>query len=65
MVLVCNNPAAAEQVLEALPVSNNLIREQRLNSMRGKPAMNRGQLMQSGQWQQISTRINEFTQHYA
>lgn len=65
MVLVCNNPAAAEQVLEALPVSRDPIRGQRLNTMLGKPALNRGQLMQTGQWQQISTRINEFTQHYA
>lgn len=65
MILVCNNPVAAEQVLNVLPISYDPIREQRLNSMQGKPTLNRQQLMQTEQWQQISTRINEFTQHYA
>ena len=57
MILVCNNPAAAEQLLDALPITKNPTREQRLNRMQGKPQMNREQLMHSEKWQQISTLI--------
>jgi beta-N-acetylhexosaminidase len=57
MILVCNNPAAAEQVLEALPITRNADREQRLNRMQGKPQMNREQLLSSEKWQQLSTLI--------
>lgn len=58
MILVCNNPAAAEQVLDALPITHDPIREQRLRAMQGKPQMNREQLMQSEKWQRLSTLIN-------
>ena len=57
MILVCNNPAAAEQVLDSLPITHNLVREQRLLRMRGKPQMTRQQLLQSAQWQHLSTQI--------
>ncbi|MGZ5027075.1 MAG: beta-N-acetylhexosaminidase [Methylobacter sp.] len=57
MILVCNNPAAAEQVLDSLPVTEDPVREQRLLRMQGKPQMNREQLMRSEKWQQISTLI--------
>jgi beta-N-acetylhexosaminidase len=58
MVLVCNNPIAAEQVLEALPVAMNPLRDNRLAAMRGKPQFNRAQLLNSVQWRQISDQIN-------
>jgi beta-N-acetylhexosaminidase len=58
MVLVCNNPIAAEQVLEALPVAMNPLRDNRLGAMRGKPQFNRAQLLNSVQWRQISDQIN-------
>lgn len=58
MILVCNNPAAAGQVLDALPITHDPVREQRLRSMQGKPQMNREQLMQSEKWQRLSTLIN-------
>ncbi|HEY8037068.1 MAG TPA: beta-N-acetylhexosaminidase [Methylobacter sp.] len=61
MILVCNNPTAAEQVLDALPIIQDPIREQRLGRMQGKPSMNREQLMQTEKWQQLSTLI---TQNY-
>lgn len=63
MILVCNNPAAAEQVLEALPITHDPIREQRLNRMQGKPQMNRAQLMHTEKWQQLSTLINHTYNH--
>jgi len=58
MVLVCNNPEAAEQVLEALPIKPDPKRQRRLAAMRGKPQFNREQLLNSVQWRQISDQIN-------
>lgn len=59
MILICNNPSAAEQVLEALPVTQDPLREQRLGRMQGKPSISREQLMQTEKWQQLSTLINQ------
>ena len=63
MILVCNNPAAAEQVLDALPITHDPVREQRLGRMQGKPQMNREQLMHTEKWQQLSTLINHTYNH--
>ena len=65
MLLVCNNPLAAEHILEALPIKQDPIRKQRLKRMQGKPFMNRDQLLNTGKWQQISNLINQFTQNHA
>ena len=65
MILVCNNPVAAEQVLAALPISPDPLREQRLNAMQGQVSLNRQQLMATPQWQQTAARITEFVQIYA
>lgn len=61
MILVCNNPAAAERVLEALPVTHDPVREQRLERMRGKPQMKREQLLLTEKWQQLSSLIINHT----
>ncbi|TAN65094.1 MAG: beta-N-acetylhexosaminidase [Methylobacter sp.] len=63
MILVCNNPAAAEQVLDAMPITQDPVREQRLNRMQGKPQMNREQLMRTEKWLQLSTLINPTYNH--
>ena len=52
MILVCNNPIAAETVIEKLPITQDPLREQRLQAMRGNFSLNRKQLMQHAQWQQ-------------
>lgn len=65
MLLVCNNPSAAEQVLDAIPVTRDPIREQRLARMCGMPQSNREQLLRSDKWQQSSARIREFVSSYA
>lgn len=65
MILVCNNPRAAEQVLDTLPIKADPIREQRLNAMRGRPKMNREQLKVSTQWQTISKQITQLANEYA
>jgi len=61
MVLVCNNPAAAEEVLSSIPVTQNSIREQRLKAMRGKFQLSREQLIQTDKWLQISKQISSMT----
>ena len=64
MILVCNNPTAAERVLESLPVTQSPIREQRLQAMRGKATHNREQLLNNAQWQAIANTLNQGN-HYA
>ena len=63
MVLVCNNPTAAAEVLDSIPVSQNTLREQRLNAMQGKFELSREQLMKTDKWLTISTQINAMTTH--
>lgn len=65
MLLVCNNPKAAEHLLEALPVTQDEIREKRLNTMLGKPHPSWNQLMNTEKWQRLSDRINQTTNYYA
>lgn len=65
MILVCNNPTAAEQVLNALPVTQDPLRQQRLQAMQGKPQLNREQLRNTEQWQHIANLLIQGTQHYA
>jgi beta-N-acetylhexosaminidase len=65
MLLVCNNPAAAEQVLEALPVTQDPVRELRLRRMQGRPLMNRAALLNSEKWRHCFALINLHTQNYA
>jgi beta-N-acetylhexosaminidase len=50
MLLVCNNPSAAEQVLEDLPITDNPLRDQRLERMQGNSHITREQLLNSEKW---------------
>ena len=59
MILVCNNPTAAEQVLDALPVTQDPLREQRLQAMRGRFHLNREQLTNNEQWQHIANTLTQ------
>jgi beta-N-acetylhexosaminidase len=65
MILVCNNPAAAEQVLNALPVTVDPLRQHRLQAMQGKFHLNREQLMNTQQWQHITNLLTQGNQHHA
>ena len=65
MILVCNNARAAEQILEALPIKTDPVREMRLYSMRGRPKMTREQLLTSAKWQTISKQISQLATQYA
>jgi beta-N-acetylhexosaminidase len=64
MLLVCNNPLAAEQVLEALPITEDLIREHRLKRMQGKPVTTNA-FIDSEKWQQTSILINQLIEKHA
>ncbi|NOT11508.1 MAG: beta-N-acetylhexosaminidase [Methylococcaceae bacterium] len=65
MLLVCNNPIAAEQVLEALPVTQNPLRDQRLGRMIGKPQWIGKQLIKSEKWRHCNTIISQINKRYA
>jgi len=65
MLLICNNPTAAEQVLDALPITSNPNRDARLIKMKGKPTMNWGQMQNSPKWQESARLINDFMASYA
>jgi beta-N-acetylhexosaminidase len=65
MLLVCNNPLAAEQVLEALPVTNDPLRTERLMRMQGHSQFNRAQLISSNLWQKSTALIKQHREHYA
>jgi beta-N-acetylhexosaminidase len=65
MILVCNNPTAAEQVLNALPITQDALRQQRLQAMQGKCQLNREQLMNNTQWQHIATLLTQGDSNHA
>jgi len=65
MLLVCNNPSAAEQVLDKLPITHSSDRETRLQAMRGRPQFDRSALFKTEKWRQISTQINQLVESYA
>ena len=65
MLLVCNNESAAENVLDATPVENCTIREQRLLAMRGKACNIQQDLKKSLKWLTISQQIAELSESYA
>jgi len=59
MVLVCNNPAAAARVLEAVPVADNPLRLRRLMAMQGQATYSRKQLMRTERWLHCARLINQ------
>lgn len=61
MLLVCNNPKAAEQVLEQLPITTNSERTARLLNMQGKPLHDRQALLNMPIWQEISSKLTQLT----
>jgi beta-N-acetylhexosaminidase len=61
MLLVCNNPRAAERVLEGLPIADDALREQRLQAMRGRPAATLAELHAEPRWQALSQQLNDIS----
>ncbi len=65
MLLVCHNPAAAEQVLDCLRITRDSVRESRLLNMRGRSTINRHELLSSEKWQQFSNQIGQLSEQHA
>ncbi len=65
MLLVCNNPDAAEWVLDKLPITQNSDRERRLQAMRGQKNFTREELFKTEKWQQISAQILSLSESHA
>jgi len=57
MVLVCNNSDAAAEVLDALPITYPPESQQRFIAMQGQAKINRKALLNSKNWQQISSQL--------
>ncbi len=57
MVLVCNNPHAAEQVLDSVVIKNRPKSEQRLQTMLAKSHLTSTELYNSKDWQHISQQL--------
>lgn len=62
MLLVCNNPEGADQVLESLRDYNNPVSQLRLVRLHGRPTLKPEKLFRSREWQQATTRLAEFMQ---
>jgi beta-N-acetylhexosaminidase len=66
MLLVCNSPTAAEQVLDTLPKRReNWRHQQRLQKMRAHGETDREQLLKSDKWRQVSAQILQLSAAYA
>lgn len=59
MVLVCNNPRVAEEVLDHLPIKENPDRQRRLVRMRGRPLFSADELHNSEQWKLCVQQIQD------
>ncbi|MDH5361132.1 MAG: beta-N-acetylhexosaminidase [Gammaproteobacteria bacterium] len=58
MVLVCNNPSAAKDVLDNLQVDSNPVSHARLARMHGRHAITPAQLHRNPRWQQARTLLS-------
>jgi beta-N-acetylhexosaminidase len=65
MLLVCNNPTAAEQVLDRLPLTQNSDRQRRLQAMLGLPQFDPAALRKSDRWLEVSAQIQKLTEAHA
>lgn len=59
MVLICNNPDAAADILDHLPISTDDHRTQRLLTMLHNNSFSRNELFASTQWQQAAMLLNQ------
>ncbi|MCH9699253.1 MAG: beta-N-acetylhexosaminidase [Gammaproteobacteria bacterium] len=59
MVLICNNPDAAADILDYLPIVNNLESADRLVTMLHRTTYSRDELFASARWQQTAGLLNQ------
>ncbi len=63
MLLVCNNPEGADEILDTLKGYNNPTSQLRMIRMHGKPSLQSEDLFNTAQWQQSIARLEFFNQH--
>jgi beta-N-acetylhexosaminidase len=64
MILVCNHEKAAEDVLDAVPIEYNRVREQRLLFMLGKGTSNQIELKNNPEWLDLCQKISKLSETY-
>lgn len=62
MLLVCNNPQGADEVLAYLKDYNNPVSQLRLVRMHGRPSRQHRKLFESAEWRQSVARLRNFMQ---
>ncbi len=66
MILICNNPAAAEQILDRLPQIPSPERAERLRRLGQRaPAISRAELHASPEWRRIATSLANLSPAHA
>ena len=60
MLLVCNNPQGADEVLESLANYNNPVSQLRLVRLHGRPADKKGRLFASDHWHKAVSDLHAF-----
>lgn len=63
MVLVCNNREGATDVLESLGEYEDPVAHLRLARMHGKGEVDRQRLHASGQWREVTARLDKYSQN--
>ncbi|QSA99101.1 beta-N-acetylhexosaminidase [Methylococcus sp. EFPC2] len=63
VVLVCNRPEAIAEVLESAASHSSLPRQDRLERLRGRYAIDRTELLQSSEWRQAVAALAELATH--
>ncbi len=59
MLLVCNNPKAAEQVLDGMRFAPSIDRQRRLRAMLGRPQFDSSTLFTTERWLEISNKLSK------
>ena len=62
ILLVCNNPEGADEILDALKDYNNPTSQLRMIRMHGEPSLQSTDLFSTQQWQQAISLLDDFNQ---
>lgn len=62
ILLVCNNPQGADEILHALTDYNNPTSQLRMIRLHGEPSIQSVDLFNTRQWQQATSQLDEFNQ---
>lgn len=63
ILLVCNNPQGADEILDSLTDYNNPTSQLRMIRLHGDPSPQSAGLFSTQQWQQATSQLHDFNQH--